>query len=365
MTAPVLVGYFEFPFATSGDGAPIPNTSQVDGSISYPIGYGPDYELNLLTNPAAQPIGRLTMNQLFFEITSQLQLYSQYGTPLFITSAQNGGSPFPYPINARVYYTDNNVYENQVPGNTVLPGVDDSWLKVSGDATGVPVGAMLDFGGTTAPAGYLLTDGSAVSRASYGALLSAITQAQTGTTVNTVNTVTGLSSTSQLYYGCPLEAANFPAGSYVWTITSSSSITVGSGPLGSTVASNATASGSVAINFFNWGNGDGSTTFNVPLRTGRASAGSGGTLLSNPSSQPDAVGQKTGVASYTLAPNDLPAHTHPASSGGFYISTAGGLNYLGGSQNFSESANTGPNATANNPISLLQPTVICYNIIKT
>ena len=352
MTAPVLVGYFEFPFATSGDGAPIPNTSQVDGSISYPIGYGPDYELILLTNPAAQPIGRLTMNQLFFEITSQLQLYSQYGTPLFITSAQNGGSPFPYPINARVYYTDNNVYENQVPGNTVLPGVDDSWLKVSGDATGVPVGTVLDFSGVTPPTGYLLCDGSAVSRASYGALLAVVSQTQTGTTTNTLNTITGLTSTAQMYVGMPLEGANFSAGTTVASITSSTSITA------STTAS---ASGAISINFFNWGNGNGSTTFNVPLLTGKVTAGVGGSLLGGT----DVSGQSTGVASYTLAANDLPAHTHPQNSNTVLVSS-GALTFVaGGPPAYGQGGTTGTNTTTNTPISLVQPTAVLFKIIKT
>lgn len=39
---------------------------------------------------------------------------------------------------------------------------------------GVPTGAILDFGGTSAPSGYLGCDGSAVSRSTYAALFSAI-----------------------------------------------------------------------------------------------------------------------------------------------------------------------------------------------
>lgn len=40
--------------------------------------------------------------------------------------------------------------------------------------TAIPSGAMLDFGGIAAPAGYLLCDGSNVSRATYAALFTAI-----------------------------------------------------------------------------------------------------------------------------------------------------------------------------------------------
>lgn len=122
--------YFYYPFAIDGDVAAIPVTTQPGGSISYQQGYGPDYEKNLLTDPTALPIGRTTMNQLFFDITTLLQQYSQYGTPPFITTSQNQGTPFPYPIYARTYYLGN-VYENQVANNTSTPGTDDTWLKIS------------------------------------------------------------------------------------------------------------------------------------------------------------------------------------------------------------------------------------------
>ena len=42
------------------------------------------------------------------------------------------------------------------------------------DIAGVPTGTVLDFAGTTAPAGYLLCDGSAVSRTTYATLFNAI-----------------------------------------------------------------------------------------------------------------------------------------------------------------------------------------------
>jgi len=50
---------------------------------------------------------------------------------------------------------------------TVVSGVP-AW------AVGVPAGAILDFGGTSIPTGFLGCDGSAVSRVTYAALFSAI-----------------------------------------------------------------------------------------------------------------------------------------------------------------------------------------------
>lgn len=43
-----------------------------------------------------------------------------------------------------------------------------------GGSTAIPAGVMMDFGGTTAPTGYLLCDGAAVSRTAYSALFAAI-----------------------------------------------------------------------------------------------------------------------------------------------------------------------------------------------
>ncbi len=48
-------------------------------------------------------------------------------------------------------------------------------MDVSRDAVaGIPAGSMFDFGGGSAPTGYLLCDGSAVSRATYSRLFSVL-----------------------------------------------------------------------------------------------------------------------------------------------------------------------------------------------
>lgn len=47
------------------------------------------------------------------------------------------------------------------------------WVTV-GKSSGVPSGAMTGYGGTTAPAGWLLCDGSAISRTTYASLFTAI-----------------------------------------------------------------------------------------------------------------------------------------------------------------------------------------------
>jgi microcystin-dependent protein len=349
--------YFYYPFAIDGDVAAIPVTTQPSGSISYQQGYGPDYELDLLTNPDALPIGRTTMNQLFFDITTLLQQYSQYGTPLFITTAQNQGVPFPYPQYARTYYTDGNVYENQVDDNIVAPGVDNSWLKISGDATGVLTGTILDYAGFTAPAGYLTCDGSAVARATYGALLSVISQTQTGTTTNTLDTVSGLTSTAQMYVGMPLESANFPSGTTVASIVDSTNITA---------SATATASGAVSIQFFNWGNGDGSTTFNVPNLPRHTTVGQGGTGTAELG---NIVGQSGGEESHMQSQDEVGPHVHvpPAGSDAYVTSFTTSTGLAAGGIPSGDVGLTGLNqySVSQTAFNVIQPSVITYKIIKT
>lgn len=348
---PTPIGYFFYPFSNTGNTADIPVDTQLNGSISYNQGYGPNYELNILTNPSAFPIGRTTMNQLFYEITYQLQQYSQFGVPAWITSVQNQGTAFEYPIYSRVRYNDV-VYENQVAANTATPGTDNTWLAISGDSTGVLPGVMLDYAGTTPPAGYLSCDGSAVSRTAYAVLLGVLTQTQTGTTTNTLNTITGLTDTSQMYVDMDLECANFPSGTTVASIVNSTDITV---------SNTATASGAISIQFFNWGNGDGSTTFNVPDLRRYVTIGQGGTPYDGVTAGQitgTKVGQFGGEEAHTQTVGELATHSHPLASG----------SGLGIAQVVTTNNNTsGPitgNTGSSTPFNVMQKSTIVYKIIK-
>ena len=109
----------------------------------------------------------------------------------------------------------------------------------------VPVGTILDFAGATAPTGYLVCDGSAVSRTTYAALFAALT-----VTVNGVDTLP-------------------------------------------------------------WGDGDGSTTFNLPDFRGRTAIGSGTGTGGNATAH--ALASKGGTETHklTAAQSGVPAHAHP------------------------------------------------------
>lgn len=104
------------------------------------------------------------------------------------------------------------------------------------------------------PEGFLLADGAAVSRTTYADLLAASSIVRTGATTSGSAVVTALSSAADLFPGMPVEGTGIQAGTTVLTVDSATQVTL---------SANATATGSPSLRFFLFGNGDGSTTFNV------------------------------------------------------------------------------------------------------
>ena len=88
--------YYILPFASSGTKAAVPDATQIDGTVSYTDGYGADYSLPLDSDPAALAPERDKWNQLWYDITLNVQQYQQHGFPEFITTSDNGGSPYAY-----------------------------------------------------------------------------------------------------------------------------------------------------------------------------------------------------------------------------------------------------------------------------
>ena len=182
-------------------------------------------------------------------------------------------------------------------GNTGLANIRTSWVFQNASSftyravkiapatpSGVPVGAMQMFAGSAAPSGYLLCDGSPVSRATYGDLYTA------------------------------LGGASSP-----------------------------------------WGQGDGSTTFNVPDMRARVPVGVG---------TGKALGATDGVAEVSRNANRTHSHGHGSSgSGSFSVTSGAGTQHAHGPGSYTApshthgiNTNTGGSTTAGSGTAVTLPT---------
>lgn len=181
------------------------------------------------------------------------------------------------------------------------------------NTSGVPVGTVIDVAGFVAPTNYAFAYGQAVSRAAFPALFSSLTLAQTGSISSGSPDITGLSDTTQLGFGMPVESIGIPGGATLLRCS----------PTSCTMNTNATTTRSGTMTFFAYGSGDGSTTFNLPDFRGVSTVGRdniGGTAANNTqvsttltttlSSASATVGSATGLALGMFIQNpNVPAGT--------------------------------------------------------
>ena len=251
---------------------------------------------------------------------------------------------------------------------------------------GQPVGATFPWSGFIAPAQYAFAYGQTVSRTTYAALLSAITISANANCTSSSNIISGIADTTQIPVGAPVE---FSCVSSATVVSKTSSTVTLSTPALSTITTTAV--------FFPWGNGDGSTTFNIPDLRGVALAGRpnmGGVDNGKLSStyygvNPDAAGAFGGSQSYALVQGNMPV-TGPAFTGTLQtVSIAGGtpagqVSYWNNTQAAATAGTGAANAAgfttyvptvtitptgtiaggSDTPLSRIQPTVTINYIIK-
>jgi len=128
--------YYDIPFANGGDRTTIPDIDPGDGAVSYPTGWGSDYELNQETFPAsARDIDREQENQFKFDITTFAKEVQETGILVY-------DALFNYLVDAYTQGSDGQVYRATMPNGPtagVVDPVGDSsgtWLLAVGTAAG-------------------------------------------------------------------------------------------------------------------------------------------------------------------------------------------------------------------------------------
>lgn len=253
---------------------------------------------------------------------------------------------------------------------------------------GNQVGTILLWSGWTLPNQYMYTDGHVVSRTTYPELLTATTH-----TVNVICTA-GLPTLTGIPFGSTF---NVPIGAAVEaSCVAPGSVVVSKATNSLTVSNNASVSTAVSARIFFFGNGNGSTTFNLPDTRSSVPAGMDAMdpvvgargVLIPPYFPPNGLGAATASPSTTLLLANLPPIT-PAGTitngaitntvtggvnGGISTSTAvaaAGVQVLSGSTPIAvgsaQATSTFTGAVGGGtsvPVSVVQPTIMFNYIIK-
>lgn len=162
---------------------------------------------------------------------------------------------------------------------TAISNTFPSWL--------MPIGTILEWPGLTAPFGYLMADGAAVSRATYPFLWNAVTyQWNSVGAVAAGQKVITMADTSKAKVGMVVDGPGCGVGNVIASISTNVSITLTSNITVASVAG-------TAFRLAPWGNGDGSTTFNTPNRSGKTAFGVDG------SAEFDRLGRTGGMKDHT------------------------------------------------------------------
>lgn len=159
--------YFKYTFGQDGDLTTIPDAATLDGSVSYDIGFGVLYQ----TDPATTGLNipRAQFNKLMNDVTKAIQQYQQFGFPDFITTSDNGGTPFSYSQYAFVRYSGATYY-SLVNSNTSDPTDATKWAAFPAtQAQAFRTADTVQTYDSTLPAGWLWLDGSTIGDGSSGA----------------------------------------------------------------------------------------------------------------------------------------------------------------------------------------------------
>ena len=256
---------------------------------------------------------------------------------------------------------------NALSGSSGTPSSSNKFITEA-DVRLVLPGVITPYAGFTAPSGWLLCDGSAVSRSTY-ATLWALINPSLGTATMTIaspgvvsKTAHGLVLDDKIYFTTTGALPTGVTANTIYYVISAGltadafqfSATKG----GSAVNTSGSQSGTHTLYRSPYGLGDGSTTFNVPSLKGVVPVG-----RDSAQTEFNAVGETGGAKTHTLTTDEMPAHTHQVA---YNFGGTGGSSPLPGSSSTATqgqhvTGSTGGGGAHNN----LQPYIALNYIIKT
>ncbi len=200
---------------------------------------------------------------------------------------------------------------------------------VLGVVSGVPVGSMIDWPADAVPAFWARADGATYSRATYSKLHDALAPELTVAITSGSAVVTGIGSTQGFKTGMAIEGAEIPTGTTVQSVDGANQITL---------SVNATANGT-RCRVYRYGNGDGSSTFNLPNFAGRVSRAWDPSSAINPDEAALGVSQE----------DAMQGHWHKKYSAAYNQASTGGSAF--GAEHLTSNTAVGPDNAVREAIS--------------
>lgn len=274
--------------------------------------------------------------------------------------------------NRLLYWDDAN---NRFDWLTVGSGITLSGGVLSA-GSGLPIGTILEYGGSALPSQFLWCAGQNVSRTTYSDLFNALCVLRGTVTISIASPAAVTLSAHGLSVGDRVRlftTGALPTGLtantdyFVQAVVDANTFRLASTFGGAAINTSGTQSGTHTMRQFPHGAGDGSTTFGIPDLRGRVAAGRddmGGTAASRLTNQsggsPGHLGASGGAQTHTLSVAELAVHNHSQILRNTAVAEQNGGSPLGGAGTTGATTGNAGSGSAHNNV---QPTLVLNKII--